>query len=420
MVIKKIMFTILIAVFISAAFGNSQAEPVNKSEADRAVYEAEKTASEFLCARMQALVSHNIDVIDGYFSDHQADSQKYLMIIKQNLLQDYTIAYASGDYVIVKVIPRVKIIRTAGNETSAVIEALLSTDILWNSANSASSPIRGQKSERHRIKLIKENQQWKIIQDIFQTKRGSSEISTRENIDEMRDQLSRLKEEAMKSLAKAGRSKPTRLTPMKPQPSPSHPGVPTQPQSRLDSRYDRKSVYNWAYMHWNNYSASFMNFGDEKWKGGDCTNFVSQCLRAGGAVNDKSGAYQWYYDSKNTGNTSDDSYSWTWTTARGLNNTLLGNYKTGEFGPKATEKVIAGDIQYTASIGEFVIPGDIIQYHWKTKSTISHAAVIVDMLYNSAKERYEPVIAEHTEDSWYTPWTNNALKTYFVHITGVN
>ena len=191
-------------------------------------------------------------------------------------------------------------------------------------------------------------------------------------------------------------------------------------QTALANIYNRVEVYNWAYAHWSNYSAAYVNLGDNKWEGGDCANFVSQCLKAGGANNDKVGNYQWYYDNKGTSNTNDDIYSWTWSTSRGLNNILLNNYKSDEFGPKGTEKVITGDWEYNSTIGKFIEPGDIIQYQWKPDKNITHTAVIVGMLYNSSKNRYEPVIAEHTYDSWSTPWTNNAYKTYFIHITGIN
>ncbi len=53
----------------------------------------------------------------------------------------------------------------------------------------------------------------------------------------------------------------------------------------------------------------------------DCTNFVSQCLKAGGFVNvsgDSNSCNVWYYDNQGTTNTNDDIYSISWSTANGL------------------------------------------------------------------------------------------------------
>ncbi|HEX2926502.1 MAG TPA: amidase domain-containing protein [Ruminiclostridium sp.] len=418
----RLLSTIIIITFVFAETGYVTAKPANTCH-------AEKIAREFLYDKMQSIVSHNVDIIDRYFTDKSDSSQRYLLFTKKQLLEDYIISYASNDYAIEKVTPLVSITDAYADENTARVKATLSADIYWNAANALGSPIKAKKTERHIILLVFENGQWKIVQDLFQTKKGCSDKSSREDISKMQEQIRLLKTEAQATLQKAGKSKPTRLLPVShkwtasgfPKSAIKTPAIFLKCSSRTDSReYNREAVYNWAYNHWNNYSGLFINFGDEDWKGGDCTNFVSQCLRAGGAMNDKTGAFQWYYDNRGTPSTSDDTYSWTWSVARGLNSILEGNYKNQEFGPKATQKVINGDNEYDSSIGNYILPGDLVQYHWKTKSTITHAAVIVGMIYNSSKSRYEPVIAEHTEDSWFTPWTNNAYKTYFVHITGIN
>ncbi|WP_034848036.1 amidase domain-containing protein [Ruminiclostridium josui] len=406
--IKKVI-TLFLSCLIILCPVSLQAKPINYNL-------AVQVTTEFLCAKIKSVVSHNVDEIDIYFSNKTEATQRNLLFIKKQLLEDYIIAYASNDYIIEKVNPKVKIDKTLFVDNCACIKATLTADIYWNAANPSGKPIKGLKSEVHLITLSFDNGVWKITQDKFQTKKGNSDKLTRDNLSDLYNQILTLKSEAEKALKKAYNSKSSRLVPYNTQWKTSYMCT----SSVNNDEYNRDKVYNWAYNHWNNYSKEYINFGDEKWKGGDCTNFVSQCLRAGGAVNDKTGAFQWYYSKKGALATPNDDYSWTWSTARGLNSTLLGNFKNNEFGPKATQKVIVGDNQYTASIGKYIVPGDIIQYHWKNKSFISHAAIIVGMVYNSGKERYEPVIAEHTEDSWFTPWTNNAYKTYFVHITGIN
>ena len=43
--------------------------------------------------------------------------------------------------------------------------------------------------------------------------------------------------------------------------------------------YDRDATYNYAYRYWDTYNRNYHNYNGE---GGDCANFVSQCLIAGG------------------------------------------------------------------------------------------------------------------------------------------
>lgn len=68
--------------------------------------------------------------------------------------------------------------------------------------------------------------------------------------------------------------------------------------------YNYTAMANYLEKYWKNYNTSYRDFSG---KGGDCTNFVSQALRAGG-WKDKSGYYKnsnyWWYNSLN------QTYSW--------------------------------------------------------------------------------------------------------------
>lgn len=368
---------------------------------------------DFLCAKMNILVSNNIDDIDKYYSKQSENPQKYMLFTKQNLLQDYMLAYSSNDYVIEKVIPHVKIISSSVDGKTATIEAKLKAHIYWNASNALGEPIVGTKYEQHKLILSKEHNKWKILVDDYMTERGPSDESTKEDFTRLAHNIEKLKKEVADSLTRSKRSKPTRLTmAFSEQQLRKNNEEVNQSQSKAKLTYDRDAAYNWAHTYWNTYSTAFANFGDQTGEGGDCTNFISQCLRAGGANNDKTGSYQWYYS------TAAD-YSWTWSIARGLNYILLGNNTSKEFGPKGTERVINSNDDYDSTLGQYVTLGDVIQYEWSETSKIKHSAIIVNMVYNSSKERYEPVIATHSVDAWYMPWTKNAYKTHFVHITGI-
>lgn len=418
---NKFMFMVIFIFFTLQNICIVSAKPAGNDK-------PEQFATEFLCAKMYSLVSRNVDNIDKYYSIESPNAQKYMLFTKENLLIDYIIAYSSNDYIIEKVKPQVKIISCITNNNTSEIEAVLLTKIYWNASNALGKPIVGMKSEKHLLILNLENNEWKVSEDKYMTCRGHSDQAISEDLTRYSQSIERLKKDAEDSFGRAKHSKPTRLTFALLSTKASNKTqklTDTVSQGHIfrttpTNTYNRTNAYNWAYAHWNIYSTAFVNLGDNKWEGGDCANFVSQCLKAGGASNDKTGSYQWYYDNKGTSSINDDAYSWTWSTSRGLNNILLNNYKSDEFGPKGTEKVITGDWEYNSSIGKSIEPGDIIQYQWKQNRQISHTAIVVGMLYNSSKERYEPVIAEHTYDSWSTPWANNAYKTYFIHITGVN
>ena len=60
--------------------------------------------------------------------------------------------------------------------------------------------------------------------------------------------------------------------------------------------YDRQKAIDYAYKWWNSRNPNFYNFDN---LGGDCTNFVSQCLYAGGIEMNKN-ILGWYYINLNS------------------------------------------------------------------------------------------------------------------------
>ncbi|WP_432115010.1 amidase domain-containing protein [Streptomyces sp. S1] len=82
---------------------------------------------------------------------------------------------------------------------------------------------------------------------------------------------------------------------------------PDQPQTKFSALagYDYGAMAKYAEKYWKNYNPSYRTFNGV---GGDCTNFISQSLRAGGWKND-TGWYKsyenWWYNSANQ--------TWSWT-----------------------------------------------------------------------------------------------------------
>ncbi|MGX2996816.1 amidase domain-containing protein [Streptomyces sp. JNUCC 64] len=91
-------------------------------------------------------------------------------------------------------------------------------------------------------------------------------------------------------------------------PTPASGSQPTVKGNKVKAaaaRYDYGAMTRYAEKHWKNYNPAYRKFNE---RGGDCTNFVSQALRAGGWKN-KRGFYRnskyWWYNSYN------QTFSWT-------------------------------------------------------------------------------------------------------------
>jgi hypothetical protein len=124
-------------------------------------------------------------------------------------------------------------------------------------------------------------------------------------------------------------------------------------------------AHQWAYSR-NSAYPDFTNLG------GDCTNFISQILRAGGAPMDNAGSYQWYY-------TSMTSRSPSWSGVEQLYSYLVGNTYTGPYAR-------------SGSLTE-LRPGDIVQL--KTlPDRYGHSTVVVsaDWLWSWSKLNYVYVV----------------------------
>lgn len=124
--------------------------------------------------------------------------------------------------------------------------------------------------------------------------------------------------------------------------------------------------------------------------GGDCTNFVSQCIYAGSNKMNYTKLYGWYYKNAN-----DKSPSWTG--VEFLYNFLINNKSLGPFGAASNNIEI----------------GDIAQLSFDGKN-FTHSLIIV------GKEKQQILIASHSFDSY-----GRNINTYmykkirFIHIVGV-
>lgn len=137
-------------------------------------------------------------------------------------------------------------------------------------------------------------------------------------------------------------------------------------------------------------------YADFEKMGGDCTNFASQVLHAGGCPMNYS-HNGWYYRSLND-------RAPAWTSVKYLHRFLLYNRSTG---PVAKETDLYG-----------IDLGDLIQLDFEDDGIYNHTPVVVEIL--PGERRLDKIlIAAHTIDRIDYPVSNYAFqKIRFLHILG--
>lgn len=156
--------------------------------------------------------------------------------------------------------------------------------------------------------------------------------------------------------------------------------------------YDRLKAVNyarkWAY-------GRNPKYADFQKMGGDCTNYASQVLYAGGCPMNYS-KYGWYYRSLND-------RAPAWTSVQLLYKFLISNEGTGP----VAEEVDIKDAQI----------GDLAQLQFGKDDVFDHSPVIVDI--SGFKSLDNILIAAHTIDRLDYPLSNYIVKEIrFLHIKG--
>lgn len=132
----------------------------------------------------------------------------------------------------------------------------------------------------------------------------------------------------------------------------------------------------------------FINFAGI---GGDCTNFISQCIFAGCCQMNFTPDLGWYYISSRDRAAG-------WTGVNYLYNFLITNTKEGPFGRLVEER--------------YAIPGDVIQLG-RANGDFYHTLIITETDYN---EKY---VCAHTDNALDRPLSSYIFdKARFIHIAG--
>jgi len=138
-------------------------------------------------------------------------------------------------------------------------------------------------------------------------------------------------------------------------------------------------------------------YGDFSDLGGDCSNFISQCLIAGGAVMNTTKDVGWFYNSMN-------SRAAGWSSVPYLYKFLVNNRGRGPFGEEVPL--------------EAVEPGDIVQLKFAGMSDFSHSLLVLSAGDPPAPENIR--IAAHSFDSIDRPLnTYSYVSLRVIHVEGV-
>lgn len=157
------------------------------------------------------------------------------------------------------------------------------------------------------------------------------------------------------------------------------------PTERTPFEYDRRTAVRYAEQWWDSYNSKFKKFEV------DCTNFVSQCLQAGGAP-------MVGYPNRNKGWwMQNNSWSYSWSVAHALR-WYLGSSKTGL---RAVEK---------KSVKELML-GDVICYDFQGDGRFDHNTIVVAKDANSM-----PLVNAHTTNSRMRYWSYEDSTAYTPNI----
>lgn len=175
-----------------------------------------------------------------------------------------------------------------------------------------------------------------------------------------------------------------------------------------DTSYNRQRAVDYARQWWNqrNYNGNYLAYDEF---GGNCQNFASQCLHAGGINMDHTGTIdnQWkFYDETLSSKQTASGRSYSWTGVDMFYSYAVASYKSG--------LVSLTDIEY-----KYAEKGDIVQVgaynHWR------HALVVTDVLKNADGTVKDIVVASNTADRWNYPlFAYIYTAPRLIHILGQN
>jgi hypothetical protein len=162
------------------------------------------------------------------------------------------------------------------------------------------------------------------------------------------------------------------------------------------NRYSRENAVNYAVTYALSPNPNYRYFPLINDSSGDCANFLSQCLRAGGAPMTYTANHSWWYNNHGTPNTKDDTWSVSWAVAHSLYWYLKTGQSKNYVGAKGLEIQNPSELEL----------GDLIFFE-DNKGMIFHSTIVTGFSYGL------PLVSHHSFEALNIPYrTSWPVKQY--------
>ena len=335
-----------------------------------------------------------MDVVENYFAERMDVLSKLEMnsSIKNYLLNDIDyyeldtlIKYRKlqiGDLRFKKINQTVELNNIEGEGDKAKVDVVLDEKITFND----SSDVISEESIEHNLTLICINNEWKIQHDDFdsdfkelfekqQTNTSRKVMSSNNNLRNIQKQI--LTEEATEVS-----NKKKELEKIKTENDNQEKNlnkIKAKATKFKFKKYDREAASLYARKYAKNPNKDYPFYGKPDYKG-DCTNFTSQCLYAGGIVTDNVGKYQWYK----------------------LNSAWRGANKFYEYWNNNKGSGSTKGLKASKSIFKDIRLADLIEK--KPENAVTHTVIVTGYKVDSWgfndpwKYKYDVLICQHSDD----------------------
>ncbi len=165
------------------------------------------------------------------------------------------------------------------------------------------------------------------------------------------------------------------------------------------NKYSRGSAVNYALTYGLKPNPSYRYFPLVNDNSGDCANFISQSLLAGGARMDFNAARPWWY--KHAANKAQDTWSLSWTIANSLYYYLRVNDEKKSAYTKGVELTNKKDLEL----------GDLIFFE-NIRGLIFHSSIVTGFSFG------EPLISQHSYEAVNIPYRSSwpAAKYHYIKV----
>lgn len=175
------------------------------------------------------------------------------------------------------------------------------------------------------------------------------------------------------------------------------------------SAYSSTSAVTYANTYALSYNSYYRSFAGS---GGDCANFVSQCIRQGGMAMDGT----WYYTKRSNVDVGLDQCSIAWKNANAFKNYIKNNVGAPILAPKWKKVQTSTNYAYVNNSSN-ITTGDggkvIVYYDWYDDGIIDHTAIVVGTGNDSNNDTiYGDLVDAHTHDRKKVVWTLDPYNAY--------